>query len=595
MKLGVIIFIILFLILPGLAFSAEDKPSELEPLVITKQKQFLLNSYSTDSSQNSVFNYQSSVENLSAMPADLQTRSLRSGIQTDFSLRGSTFQQVLILLNDQRINDPQTGHFNSDIPFTKEDIKKIEVIPGASSSLFGSDAIGGAINFVLAVPKERKVSWEFAAGNNRNGYGLFSLSDKFKGLGLRFSVEDAQSKGFRDDTDFKKFTTSWGAYLDLPNDGVWETNFGYQEKTFGAYDFYTPNMGFPSREWTRTYLINSGLSLNNNGLLIKPNFLWRRHYDKFQLKETVDSFNNHRNDIFTPSIYFQRQAGLLGKVGLGLEYGQERITSTNLGRHFRDYRAIFLDDSLEIGQRWDLGFSFRFDDSSDFNNVSTGSASAKFKLTDQASFNFGVSRNMRIPSFTELYYSDSTTIGNPNLSAEKAWNYQLGFKYKQEEFSTGLVFFLRQESQMIDWVRSDPSQKWQAKNFTSDNVFGVEYSLHKKFNRLFSLDANYAYTDKSIDNQGYFYKYGPNYAQHLVNTVFSLSLPFGQQEIGFNYKKRPSRRGWLLLNAGLSYNLNKNSKLFLSSTNILNVNYQDIAGIPQAGRYIQVGLRLSLD
>jgi iron complex outermembrane receptor protein len=585
-------FIIFFLVFTGASFSFAESVKDLEKLVITKQKQFLLNSYLTDPGQGSAFNYQSSVEDLSAMPVDLQTRSLRSGIQTDFSFRGSTFQQVLILINDQRVNDPQTGHFNSDIPFTKEDIKKIEVTPGASSSLFGSDAIGGAINFALASPEVRKIAWEFAAGNNRNGYGLFSISDKIKELGLRFSVEDAQSKGFRYDTDFKKFTTSLGAYLDLPNDGTWENNFGYQEKAFGAYDFYTPNMGFPSREWTKTYLINSGLSLNNNGLLIKPNFLWRRHYDKFQLKKTVDSFNNHRNDMFTPSIYFQKQAGLLGKVGLGAEYGQERITSTNLGKHVRDHQAVFIDDSLEFGQRWDLGFSLRWDDFSDFNNVYTGSVNVKYKLTDQAAFNLGISRNLRLPSFTELYYSDSTTIGNPDLATEKTWNYQAGFEYKGEEFSTGLVLFLRQERQMIDWVKSPSDLEWQARNFTRDNVFGVEYSLHKQINKILSLDANYAYTDKDIDNQGYLYKYGPNYAQHLVNTIFNFDLPFGRQEIGFNYKKRPARNGWLLMNAGLNYNLNKNSKIFLNSTNILNVGYQDIEGIPQAGRYIEAGVRL---
>ena len=318
-------FIIIFVTLPGVLFSAEDNSQELEPLVITKQKQFLLNSFSTDSRQDNAFNYQSSVEDLSQMPIDLQTRSLRSGIQTDFSLRGSTFQQVLILLNDQRINDPQTGHFNSDLPFTKADVKNIEVIPGASSSLFGADAIGGAINFALLSPKERKIIWEFATGNNRNGYGLFSLSDKIKDLGLRFSVEDAQSQGFRADTDFKKFTASLGAYLDLPNDGVWENNFGYQEKSFGAYDFYTPNMGFASREWTKTYLISSGLSLNMNGLLIKPNFLGRWHYDKFQLKEEVPSFNRHLNHTLTPSV--------LQALGQAKPSSKTQVTKTQSPNH----------------------------------------------------------------------------------------------------------------------------------------------------------------------------------------------------------------------------------------------------------------------
>lgn len=585
---------IAFLILPKPSFCSEDRTQDLETLVITKQKQFLLNASSADSKESSAFNYESAIESLSSLPVDLQSRALKSGMQTDFSLRGSTFQQVLILLNGQRINDPQTAHHNSDIPFTKVDIKKTEVIPGASSSLFGTDAIGGAINFALAAPKDKKTVWEFSAGNNRNGYGLFSVSDKFKELGFRVSLEDAQSKGFRDDTDYKKFTASLSAFLDLP-EGLWENNFGYQEKDFGAYDFYTPGLGYLSKEWTKTYLLNSGLTLNREGLLIKPNFLWRRHFDKFVLDKTQvrsASVNNHHTDMFTPSIYLQKEAGLLGKVGLGLEWGQERIISSNMGKHTRDHKSIFLDNSAGVGQRWDLGFSLRMDDFSDFDKVYTGSTSVRFKLTDETAFNFGVSRNMRVPSFTELCYSDSTTIGNADLAAEKAWNYQAGFELSQEEFSTGLVLFLRQERQMIDWVRSSSTQTWQARNFTRDNVFGVEYSLRKKMNRILSLNANYAYTDKSMDSQGYLYKYGPNYARHLANTVFSLQLPFGQQEIGFNYKKRPGRRGWLLMNTGLNYNLNRNSKVFLNSTNILNAEYQDIAGIPQAGRYVEAGLRL---
>ncbi len=589
---GFLIFTLL--LLPKISFSSESKPEELEPLVISKQKQFLLNIYSTDSAKDPAFDYQSSLEDLSNLPVDLQSRNLQSGIQSDFSLHGSTFQQVLILLNGERINDPQTAHHNSDIPFTKEDIKKIEIIPGASSSLFGADAIGGAINFALEPPKERKTVWEFGTGNNRNGYGLFSISDKFKDLGFRVSVEDAQSRGFREDTDYKKFTASLSTILQLA-EGSLENSFGYQEKNFGAYDFYTPGLGYPSREWTKTYLLNSGLTLNADGLLIKPNFLWRRHYDKFVLDQTQlrsTSTNQHRTDMFTPSIYLQKEMGLLGKVGMGAEWGEEMIHSTNLGNHARDHKSILLDNSIGLGEKWEIGSSLRWDDFSGFGKVYTGSLSVKFKLTLESAFNFGISRSMRVPSFTELYYSDSTTIGNHGLVAEKAWNYQTGFEFNQEGLFSSLSLFLRQENQMIDWVRSDPTQKWQARNFTNDNIFGVEYVLRKRINKIITLDASYTYTDKSMDNQGYLYKYGVNYAQHLVNTVFGFALPFGQQEIGFDYKKRPGRRGWLLMNSGFNYNLNRYAKIFLHAENILNVEYQDIVGIPQPGRYVETGLRL---
>lgn len=583
--------VVIFLLLPQQTFSSEDRPLDLETLVIAKKRQFLLNTYSISPNQSKVFNYETDLENLMYLPVDLQSRSLRSAVQTDFSLRGSSFSQVLILLNGSRINDPQTAHHNADIPFTKEDIESIDVIPHASSSLFGPDAIGGAINFKLKEAGAKEMILESALGSMRNGYGLISVSDKFRDLGFRVSIEDAQSAGFRYDTDFKKFTTSFSASLALAA-GSWDTNFGYQEKEFGAYDFYTPGLGYPSWEKTRTYLAASALTLKDDGFLIKPSFLWRRHFDKFALIRTAASFNDHRTDSYTPGLYLQKEATVLGNLGLGLEWNQERITSTNLGRHNRDRSSIFLDDSFKAAPWLDLGFSLRMDDFSDFDRVYTGSASAKFRLTDKTALSLGVSRNMRIPSFTELYYSDQTTVGNNDLAPEKAWNYQAGIEYKQGSFSSAFVLFLRHERQMIDWVRPDSGQKWQARNFTRDNVFGAEYSIHKEINSLLSLDANYTYTDKIIDNQGFLYKYGANYARHLVNTVFNFDLPFGRQEVGFSYKQRPQRRGWLLVNVGFNYEFNKKLKIFLNSTNILNVEYQDIAGVPQPGRYAEAGLRV---
>jgi len=587
-------FIAAILILPQVCFSESDNSEDLFTLVITKKEQLFLGAYSLPQGKGRQPNYQSPIEELSSLPLDLQSRSLRSGIQADFSIRGSTAEQVLVLLNGQRVNDPQTAHYDCDIPFTKADIKKVEVIPGAGSSLFGPDAIAGAVNFALEQPKERKMILTMIMGSFRVGYGLFSFTEKFKGLGLRYSVEEAQSKGFRYDTDYRKFTTSLSTSLELP--GIsWENDFGYQDKDYGAYDFYTPGLGYPSRESTQAYLINSGLSLDQGDLLIKPNFLWRRHFDKFALDRTQlrsKSVNQHRTDMYTPSIYLQKQTGKIGKLGLGAEWGQERITSTNLGRHTRDHASVFLDDSKEFGSRWKTGFSLRLDDFSDFGKVYTGSTNLKFQLTDPVSLNLGISRSMRVPSFTELYYSDPYTLGNDTLSAEKTWNYQAGVEYERNGDFFSFAFFMRRERDMIDWVKSDPSQLWQAKNFTKDDVLGVQYFMRKILNETFSLDANYTYANKSMDTQGYLYKYGPNYARHLVNTVLNIKLPFGTQEVGLSYKKKPGRRGWLLANTGLNYNLNKNSRVFLNCENMLNVEYQDIEGIPQPGRYFEAGLRM---
>ncbi|MCX5701758.1 MAG: TonB-dependent receptor [Candidatus Omnitrophica bacterium] len=591
---GLFFIIIILFSCYGLAFCSEKPSVDLESIVITKSKTHLFNSYCLVSDSLKTLSFSSLIESFSNLPLDLQSRSLKGGIQTDFSLRGSNFQGVLLLIDGQRINDPQTAHHNSDIPVTSEDIERVEVIPGLGSSLFGPDAIGGAVNIILKKPKGKKRILQIGLGQYETKSGLLSISEKIDDLAVRFSFENQESGGFYEDTDFKKFTSTLNSSLDIP-DGEFVLNMGYLEKEFGAYDFYTPGLGYPSKEWTKTYLVSTGFNLDNDGLIIKPNFLWRRHYDKFMLDETQlrsKYLSHHRTDLFTPNIYFQKETEILGRIGLGLEYSDEGISSTTLGNHNRQHKSIFMDDSKDLNEKLSLGVSFRTDNFDAFNEVYTGSFGVGYKFSQKDSVRFGLSRSMRIPSFTELYYNDPTTVGNSGLSEEKSFNFQAGYDHKREGLAAGITFFLRQETDFIDWVKEDLAQvKWQAENIIEARVFGIENYSRLQVNNNISLDSNYTYIDKRIDDRGYLYKYGPNYIRHLVNIVLNFNLPFGVQTVGFTYKKKPVRDGWFLLNTGFSYNVNKTSQLFFKITNLLNVEYQEIEGIPQPGRWIESGFR----
>ena len=588
------IFIFFFVSCLAVCF-AQDKDAALDKIIVLKSKVFFSDQYSLNDKDLLVLPFTSPIEGLSTLPLNLQSRSLNSSIQTDFSLRGSNFQGVRMLFNGQRINDPQTGHHNSDIPLTKEDILDIEVLPGVSPLSLGPDAIGGSVNFITKRPKERKFILELSGGGDQTWNELISLSDKIKDLGIRFSLENNESKGFHYDTDFKKFTADMASSLEIPL-GSFDLDFGYQKKEFGAYDFYTPGLGYPSREWTKTYLLNTGFNLDKSGLTIKPNFLWRRHFDKFMLDQTGVRSNylaHHRTDIYTPSIYLSKCDTPFGKIGLGLEYSEERINSTTLGKHSRQREGVFVDDSYNLLDSLSFDSSLRVDDYDGVDTSFTGGVKLTYEPFKRNFLHFGVSRSMRIPSFNELYYSDPTTIGNFALSPEKSLSYEVGYSYKREIFSWGLIFFLRDEDNFIDWVKHNASQaKWEASNIASSDVFGVEESVECKVNDKVNLNANYSYTNRRKDDNGYIYKYGENYARHLFNLISLFKFDFGTQELGFTYKKTPGRNGWFLAHARLTYDLNKNSNLFFSATNIFNVKYQEIEGIPSPGRLIEGGLRL---
>src|SRR5579863_9100015 len=98
---------------------------------------------------------------------DLQERA-PDGVQTDLSIRGSSYGQTLVLLNGQRLNDVQSGHHNMDIPVPLDSVARVEVMLGSGSTMYGSDAGGGVINIITEPPGGMELRLRTAAGN----YGI---------------------------------------------------------------------------------------------------------------------------------------------------------------------------------------------------------------------------------------------------------------------------------------------------------------------------------------------------------------------------------------------------------------------------------------
>src|SRR5260370_17827874 len=76
-----------------------------------------------------------------------------NGVQAEFSIRGASFGQTLVLLNGIRISDAQSGHHNMDLPIPPEGISRVEVLHGSGSTMYGSDAVGGVINVITDPPE----------------------------------------------------------------------------------------------------------------------------------------------------------------------------------------------------------------------------------------------------------------------------------------------------------------------------------------------------------------------------------------------------------------------------------------------------------
>src|SRR4029077_6722779 len=203
---------------------------------------------SFDTEENPLL-YHSWVDYLRLDPSvDLEQRGA-AGVQADLSVRGASFEQSLVLLNGLRVNDAQSGHHNMDIPLPLEAVSRIEVLHGAGSTLYGADAVGGAVNFLTARPRTTEL-------RERIGFGNFGFNEQrilVAYLGGRWSEQltgsrDASS-GFRPDRDYRSSSASSETRFESVL-GETDLLFAGSDRPFGADQFYG---NFPSWERTKSW------------------------------------------------------------------------------------------------------------------------------------------------------------------------------------------------------------------------------------------------------------------------------------------------------------------------------------------------------
>lgn len=574
----------------GYVFADE---SVLEPIVVERNISDIAGITSLNSSQIERIPANSVLDLLKYLGVDVQERGF-SGNKADISLNASTFQQVLILVNGVRVNDSQTAHHDLDLFFNIDDIERIEVIPAAASSKYGPGGIGGAVNFVLKKQSKTKNSVSAFAGNNDTFGENINISLSEGSIFNNFSASNIQSDGSRYDTDFRTDTFFNSARFSKDNFSL-EFDAGYNEKEFGAYDFYTPSAGYPSKEWINTKFINLGAVIDAGKFIFRPRVDFRQHFDKFMLDiRTPDLYlNHHRTDAYQFSGEFEIPMEA-GAFTFALGEGSERIISNNLGKHSREYWNAWLEKEFNLSVDSRLMFNARIDDYTTINEEISGSVSYfKDFLNDGASFYAMFGRSIRVPTFTELYYSDPTTAGDPDLKPEQGINLEAGFKRELlRDLACSISYYVRQEYDTIDFTKiSSADVKFIARNISEATTHGINIGLFWRVKPGVQADLRYSYANKRVKDNGKIYKYGLNYLKHMALVGLENDFSFGSNRAELEIKKKPGRRAWTLFNDRFSWRLKQSTEVFVEVNNLFNCEYQDIEGVPSEGRGFKAGVK----
>ncbi len=579
-------------------------------------------------------------EMLRYVPAiEVQSRGA-FGVQSDILIRGSTFNQILIMIDGMRLNDPLTGHFNSNIPVSIAEIERVEIIRGPAAAIYGPDAVGGVVNIITKsfhtgeMPDQLtgRISGMYGENNLwQTNSGIFFKKGRIKaGAGLMINTSDGHplaSDSLRGYFDLN----TWSLYLGAdPTDKLqFAMRTAIDNRSFNAQYFYTISPYDLSREKVRKWWNQARIRYKpKEGQLTEFQFGYHVTRDSFLFNPGFPA-NSHRTEFyhFQWNHHVDLNTGL--RINGGIQADQRLIRSTDRGNHQDWHTGIFITgsyarpDKLSImsGLRIDYDRSYRIEILPQVNI-----AYNRRKLTIRGS----AGRTIRTADFTERYISNylegplspGRNIGNPLLDAEKAWSTEAGADYYWSSYlQVHTTLFGRYSKDLIDFVLTNESRIPNSHNlmqgedyFYSRNIarlhtFGWESVIESSVEtgRDMKIDGDmacvflYSGSDSAMVS-----KYLANHAKLLMNG--NIAFSWRRYRINLNtlwkYRDREEVKAinsilepsYMVWNGKLDFHFwNESFICSIQMYNLLNKEYYDIPGAKMPGRWIMGGITWKID
>ena len=583
---------------------------------------------------------------------DVRTRGA-NGAQADISMRGGTFDQVLVLLNGVPLSDFHTGHYALNIPVSTEMIERVEVLQGTSANLHG--AFSGAINIVtrnfpsLQGGDRGRLSLKLTAGMNGLVNPEVAASIQKDEALFNVSAEYSRSEGYYAprptekeatacrNSDFQLaniyFQTRWRG-LDVQAGAQWKDaglGMGYG---FGSQDQF---------DATRTAFASGRYEHRWGAWRLDAQAAYRANYDRYEWHRGQRLYGNFHFAQTASAALSAHYASKIGTTSFGVSVRNENMHSTNLGDTINpdgqvpnvadfplaDVRVL---DLVKGGNRFHTNYyaeqTFYYAGLSasigingtyntQFGHHLGGGANIGYAFQKAGTIYVNANRSLRMPTFTDLYYNAGNQLGNRNLKPEEAWLLSVGYKGNLSSLPCGegrggviswsADWYYRWGKNIIDWVYvpTDTKRPFHAENQQQVNATGLELSLAYRLNewlRCVSVDYAYTYLDLDLKEAGsrYLDYLSHKLAIHLEHGIYkglgaSWTVRFQKREGQYNNAEgevADYQPVWLL--DGSVYWQNKYLRVSADCTNMTNSRYYDYGGILQPGAWAKVSIKAKL-
>jgi len=525
---------------------------------------------------------------------DIRRRGL-AGMQADLYIRGGSFDQTLLLIDGIKVEDAQTGHHTLNLGLPLEVIERIEIVKGPAARVYGQNAFTGAINIVTKKINENSTRAELQTGSFSQRNVNIRSSHAFEKSSVLFFASRNTSEGYRHNTDFDNqnyFFKSRHETSLAPIDIL----ASFQERKFGANGFYASPTATEQYEETQASLIGISSKFVKEKITVNPRVYWRRNQDEYIFVRQDPSI--YRNLHISNKVGAEINASYsskIGTTGFGIDAANVFLSSNNLGDRERFMITTFLEHRFRLfNNALDITPGVAVNYFSDFKFHAFPGVDIGYRFTSNLKAYTNVGYTYRIPTYTDLFYSDPTTIGNEDLNPEEAFAQEIGFKYSKKTFSFSMAIFNRDAKKLIDYVKDQEADLWQATNIRKLNTTGFEASgsYHFKtgsFSQQLHLDYTFIEDNIKVTNIN-FSRYSINSLRH--NFVIAWTSHLGKilsPAITYRYAKRADGQAYSLFDAGLNANFNS-VKISIMAYNIFNKAYTETNLVPMPKGHVLFGV-----
>ena len=526
------------------------------------------------------------------------------GSLNNISIRGASYQQVLVLLDGRRMNSASAGGFDmSDLPVLISEIERIEIVRGPSSALYGADAVGGVVNIITK--KTTAAETMVTAEGGTHGYQSAAVSNanKLDKFFYALSAGIEESEGYRDNDKLDKKLVGAKFGYELSQDSSLELSTDYIEKKIGV----PGSEQFPSplaKEWDR----NSGESLTYRTKFSKELDLRLNAYenrDRIIYKDPNPDFPQDSKHVSTTTGAEAQTNWLVNswnQLSFGVEAKEDHLTSTDAGGHTASLWAAYLQDEISIGEPLIVVIGGRNDSHSVYGDKFSPRASARYLIAGSGTIiRASAGEAFRAPTLNDLFWSfDGFEQGNPNLRPETSKEYEGGI---EQPFGKGnsvkFTAFERKVTDLIQWL-PDANFIYSPVNIGKARITGYEAEVKLVPVDQLTWAVNYTYMDPVDETTGekIYYVIPQSQIKSYVNvSLFSIMNLYIEGRIIKNYVK-PGESSWQYevvdakVTMPVSLGQHVKAEVFFGEKNIFNRKYSTVKGYPMPPAEVSGGVAL---